>query len=288
MTAAPPPTLVDADWLAARLDDPSVVPVDATFHLPIWNRDAAAEFLDGHIPGAVFFDIDRISLADDPRPHMMPTPAGFAAAVGALGIGPDAHVVLYDSHGLMSAARGWFMFKAFGHAAVSLLDGGLPAWTAADRPMETGPSTRFATPYPVPDAPALPVVDMAEILADLPTRALQVIDARAPERYAGSVPEPREGLAAGHIPGAANVPFAALLDPQTGRLLPPEDLKEAFDRAGVDLDRPIVTSCGSGVTACVVSLALDRIGVPSRVYDGSWSEWGATPDAPVATGPDRG
>jgi thiosulfate/3-mercaptopyruvate sulfurtransferase len=282
-------TIVSTAWLADHLDDPDVRIVDASYHLPGTNRDAAAEFAEARIPGAVFFDVDDIaapeSKAPGGLPHMLPPPGLFAERMAALGIGNDSFVVCYDVHGLMSAARAWWMLRAFGHDGVAVLDGGLPAWKAEGRPLESGVPTpsgpaRF-TPHP---RPAL-VRSKAEVLAG---RVGTVIDARARERFEGTAPEPRPGLRGGHIPGALNLPFGELLDPATKTLLPPEDIAARFAAAGLPESGPVTASCGSGITACVLALGLHRIGrEDAAVYDGSWSEWGMPGDTPVETGPAR-
>ncbi|WP_225773390.1 3-mercaptopyruvate sulfurtransferase [Inquilinus sp. Marseille-Q2685] len=281
-------TIVSTAWLADHLDDPDVRVVDATYHLPGTNRDAAAEFAEAHIPGAVFFDVDDIaapeSKAPGGLPHMLPPPKLFAERMAALGIGNDSFVVCYDVHGLMSAARAWWMLRAFGHDGVAVLDGGLPAWKAEGRPLESGISTpapaRF-TPHP---RPAL-VRSKAEILAG---RVGAVVDARASERFEGTAPEPRPGLRGGHIPGALNLPFGELLDPASKTLLPPEEIAARFAAAGLPESGPVTASCGSGITACVLALGLHRIGrEDAAVYDGSWAEWGMPGDTPVETGPAR-
>ena len=281
-------TIVSTAWLADHLDDPDVRIVDATYHLPGTNRDAAAEFTQAHIPGAVFFDVDDIaapeSKAPGGLPHMLPPPELFAERMAALGIGNDSFVVCYDVHGLMSAARAWWMLRAFGHDGVAVLDGGLPAWKAEGRPLESGAPTpvpaRF-TPHP---RPAL-VRSKAEVLAG---RVGTVIDARARERFEGTAPEPRPGLRGGHIPGALNLPFGELLDPATRTLLPPETIAARFAAAGLPESGPVTASCGSGITACVLALGLHRIGrEDAAVYDGSWAEWGMPGETPVETGPAR-
>ncbi len=276
--------LVSTDWLADRIGEPGVVVVDATYHLPTAKRDPRAEFAQAHIPGAAFFDIDGISDPASSLPHMLPAPADFARAMAALGIGDDSMVVAYDSYGLMSAARAWWMLRTFGHEAVAVLDGGLPKWQREGRPLESGePGPRAATFTPR-FRPEL-VRSKQQVLANLASRAEQVLDARAAGRFTGVEPEPRAGLRGGHIPGSRNLPFTQLLDPETKTVLPAEALRARFAAAGIDPARPVVTSCGSGVTACVLALGLARIGAPdAAVYDGSWSEWGQG-DAPIESGP---
>jgi thiosulfate/3-mercaptopyruvate sulfurtransferase len=281
--------LVSAQWLAAHAGDPALRVVDATWFMPAAGRDARAEFTTARIPGAVFFDIDDIAAPDSgPLPHMVPEPARFAAKMGELGIGNDCVVVAYDAHGLMTAARAWWLLRLFGHDAVAVLDGGLPKWRTEGRPLESGPAT------PVPPAVFTPAFRPEllrrtdDIRANLATGAEQVVDARPAGRFEGTAPEPRPGLRGGHIPGSLNLPFADLLDPADKIVLPPAALGERTAAAGIDLSRPVVASCGSGVTACVLALGLFRLGVTgAAVYDGSWTEWGLNTDLPAETGPAR-
>jgi len=283
--------VVSTAWLAERLSDPSVRILDASMHLAIAGtpkRDAKAEFVEAHIPGAVFFDIDAVADRSSALPHMLPSPDAFSAAVGALGIGSADTVVVYDSLGLYSAARVWWTFRVFGHGQVFVLDGGLPAWRAEGRPVETGPApTPEPRPFRAAYDPSL-VRDLNDVRANIDVGAEQLLDARSAGRFAGTAPEPRPGLRGGHVPGSLNLPFTDIVGPD-GRLLPASMLADRFRSAGVDLDRPVVTTCGSGVTASVLALGLFRLGradVP--VYDGSWSEWGGRDDVPVATGPAMG
>jgi len=281
-------TIVSTSWLAEHLDDPDVRIVDATYHLPGTNRDAATEFAAAHIPGAVLFDVDDIaapeSKAPGGLPHMLPPPELFGERMAALGIGNDSFVVCYDVHGLMSAARAWWMLRAFGHDGVAVLDGGLPAWKAEGRPLESGVPAPASARFTAHVRPAL-LRRKAEVLAG---RVGTVIDARARERFEGTAPEPRPGLRGGHIPGALNLPFGELLDPATKRLLPPEQIAARFAAAGLPESGPVTASCGSGITACVLALGLHRIGrEDAAVYDGSWAEWGMPGDTPVETGPAR-
>ncbi|WP_395673279.1 3-mercaptopyruvate sulfurtransferase [Inquilinus sp.] len=279
-------TIVSTAWLAHHLGDPDVRIVDATYHLPGTNRDAAAEFAAAHIPGAVFFDVDDIaapeSKAPGGLPHMLPPPGLFAERMAALGIGNDSFVVCYDVHGLMSAARAWWMLRTFGHDGVAVLDGGLPAWKAEGRPLENGAPAPAPARFTAHFRPAL-VRSKAEVLAGT---VGTVIDARARERFEGTAPEPRPGLRGGHIPGALNLPFGEMLDPATKTLLPPEQIAARFAAAGLPQSGPVTASCGSGITACVLALGLHRIGrEDAAVYDGSWAEWGMPGDTPVETGP---
>jgi len=279
------PPLVGTDWLADNLGRDDVVIVDATYHLPTARRDARAEYEAAHIPGARFFDIDAIADQASPLPHMLPSPEQFARAAEAMGIGDGDHVVAYDTYGLMSAARAWWMLRVFGHDRVSVLDGGLPKWQREGRPVTATipgpPRARRFTPRFRPEL----VRTKEQLLSNLTSRAEQVVDARAPGRFHGTQPEPRPGLRAGHIPGSLNLPYTNLIDPEKLTVLPPERLREAFAASGVDPDRPVVASCGSGVTACVLALGLHVIGARSiAVYDGSWSEWGLPGDTPVETG----
>jgi thiosulfate/3-mercaptopyruvate sulfurtransferase len=272
--------LVSTEWLAAHLGAPDVRVVDGTWHLPQAKRDARAEFLAAHIPGAVFFDIDGVADLATSLPHMLPTPGQFAAAVGALGIGSGDRVVVYDVRGVVSAARVWWTFRAFGHEAVTVLDGGLRRWKAEGRPVESGAATPAPRAFSASLRPEL-VRDLAAMRANVASRATQVVDARSPGRFAGTEPEPRAGLRGGHIPGSLNLPYETLYR-SDGRLKEPDELRVAMQSAGVDLVRPIVTSCGSGVTAAVLALALHRCGRPDvAIYDGSWSEWGSLPDTPI-------
>ena len=285
MPYAHPEALVGTEWLAAHLDDPHVRVVDSSFKLPGITPTAREDYDRGHIPGTVFFDIDDIAEPGTSLPHMIPSPELFARKMERLGIGDDDRVIVYDSAGLSSAGRAWWMLRLFGHRNVALLDGGLPQWKAAGRPLEpavpTPPLRRFTARFD----PAL-VRDKQALLGNLATRREQVVDARAAGRFAGIAEETRPGLRRGHIPGSRNLPYDRVTDPQTHRLRDAEALSELFRDASVALDRPIVTSCGSGVTACALAFALHLIGHPgAAVYDGSWSEWGLPGDTPVETGP---
>ncbi|WP_454715996.1 3-mercaptopyruvate sulfurtransferase [Caulobacter segnis] len=276
--------LVSTAWLAEHLDAPDVRVVDASWHMPAAQRDPGAEFLKVHIPGAVFFDIDDISDETSDLPHMIPTAAKFASRVKNLGLGDGSRIVVYDSIGILPAARAWWHFRAMGHEDVVVLDGGLPKWIAEGRPVEDGPASpqeRHFTPRYQADI----YRSVEQMRGIVETGKEQIIDARAAGRFEGKDPEPRAGLRGGHMPGARNIPLSALLGPDA-TMLPVDQLKTVFEKAGVDIDKPIVSTCGSGITASVVALALARLGKPrSAVYDGSWTEWGGLADVPVVTGP---
>jgi thiosulfate/3-mercaptopyruvate sulfurtransferase len=275
-------SLVTTDWLAKHLTDPDVRVVDGTWHMPQAGRDARAEFEAAHIPGAVFFDIDAIADRTTTLPHMLPSAEAFGAAVGALGIGNGQRVVVYDVRGVVSAARVWWTFRAFGHDAVAVLDGGLRTWRAEGRPVQSGSAAPAHRAFTARLRPEL-VRDVEAMRANVVSRAAQVLDARSAGRFAGTEPEPRAGLRGGHIPGSLNLPYETLYRAD-GTLKAPDELRGAITAAGVDLGRPVVTSCGSGVTASVLALALYLVGRPdAAVYDGSWSEWGSRSDTPVET-----
>ncbi|WP_420469884.1 3-mercaptopyruvate sulfurtransferase [Brevundimonas sp. FT23042] len=272
--------LISAPDLADRLGQPDLRIVDASWHLD--GRDARADFAGGHIPGAMFLDLDAVSDGDSPLPHTLPTPAAFAASAGVLGLSDRDRIVVYDTAGLFSAARVWWMLKIMGARDVRVLDGGLPAWTALDLPLETGVPDRppFGLFSPRFDSEA--VVGLEAVRGALDA-GQQVIDARGAARFRGEAAEPRPGVRPGHMPGATNLPYAALLEPD-GRLKRDGALEAAFTEAGIDLDRPVITTCGSGVTAAILTLGLHELGRPSRLYDGSWAEWGSRSDTAVVAG----
>jgi thiosulfate/3-mercaptopyruvate sulfurtransferase len=277
-------SLVDTQWLAEPLGQKDLAIVDASWAFPIEKRDLDAEFAARHIPGAVRFDIDAISDRSSDLPHMLPSPEHFAAAVGALGIGDDSMIVAYDSAGLMSAARVWWSFRVFGLDRVAVLDGGLPKWIAEGRPLASGtaaPSPRRFTPRFRPEL----VRDRHDILANIASPAEQLVDARSAGRFAGTEPEPRAGLRGGHVPGSFSLPFTDLLDPESKLVRPPEAIAARFRAAGIDLEQPLVASCGSGITACVLALGAYLAGRRDMaVYDGSWTEWAQRLELPVESG----
>jgi thiosulfate/3-mercaptopyruvate sulfurtransferase len=282
MTTTDP--LVSTEWLAEQLGKSNVKVVDASFKMPGVLPLPKDDYLARHIPGAVFFDVDAVSDHSNPLPHMFPSPVQFGRDVGALGIGNDDTVVIYDSGGWVAAPRAWWMFLSFGKD-VRILNGGLKKWVAEGRKVESGQ----VTPKPAifkASYDARRVRSMQQLVANLTSRSEQVIDARANERYQGKVAEPRPGLRAGHIPGSFSVPYNNLFNAATGEMKSLDELRAAFVGAGVKLEAPIVTSCGSGVSAAVLTLALYRLGVENpALYDGSWTEWGAADGPPIATGP---
>lgn len=276
------PFIVDADWLEKRLGTPGLTIIDASWYLPAQNRNARAEYDAAHIPGARFLDQDAVSDPESKLPHTLASPQYFAQYVGSMGVSADDTIVVYDGPGLFSAPRAWWMFRVMGVFQVYILSGGFDRWKAEGRPV-TAEQTRIAPCVFYADFDADRVVSLDEMRQIVGSRQSQIADARSPGRFAGTDPEPRPGIRSGHMPGARNVPIAALAE--NGELLPKDRLRKLIEDAGIDLSKPVVTSCGSGITAAAITLALETLGhTDNRLYDGSWTEWGGLSDTPVVTG----
>ena len=273
---------VSTQWLHERLGAPGIVVVDGSWYLPTMNRDPQAEYLAGHIPGAVRFDIDAVKDTASPLPHMLPSPEAFASAMRNLGIGDGMTIVVYDGAGLFSAPRVWWTLRTMGARDVRILEGGFPAWTAEGRPVEDGPQRPRERRHFTARLDHSAVADLAQVRRALESGSAQVVDARPADRFRGEAPEPRPGVRSGHMPGSLNLPFPEIVE--NGRLKAPDAVRAALDKAGVDPNRPVITSCGSGVSAAILALALESVGRPPKaLYDGSWAEWGSRHDVPVAT-----
>ena len=273
-------SLVSTVWLEKHLDEPDLRIVDASWFMPTSGRSGAEEFRAAHIPGAVFLDIDELSDQADPAPHMLPSARAFGAAMERLGIGRDDRIVVYDNSPIHTAARGWFMLRHFGARNIAILDGGLQKWAAEGRPTQSGEAASAAASFPA--GPQAEIVTKGQILTGVDR---PMLDARGRPRFEGNAPDPRPGVAPGHVPGAHNLPFEELYSPD-GTFKPLGELYQAFEATGIDPNKPFVASCGSGVTACSLIFAAHLIGNDeARLYDGSWSEWGADPATPKALGP---
>lgn len=276
--------LTETDELARELDAPDLVIIDASWHMPSEGRNAHEEYLSEHIPGAIFFDIDEIADTKSDLPHMLPPPEKFSSRMRAMGVGDGSRIVIYDSHGLFSAARVWWTFRVMGVEDVSVLNGGLPKWKQEGKPLQSGPPRSRTARHFTARRNADLVRDASDIKRVLKSNAAEIVDARSAERFSGKMPEPRPGLRSGHIPGARNLPYGKLLNAD-GTLKAAPEIERIFAEAGVDLSKPVVASCGSGITASVLALGLAQIGHrKTAVYDGSWSEWGADQSLPIETG----
>lgn len=276
--------VVSTEWLERHLEAPDVVVLDASWHLPTARRDPKREYLEEHIPGALFFDIDEIADTGNPLPHMLPSPEKFASRMRKMGIGDGKRVVVYDSVGLFSAARVWWMFRMFGHSDVAVLDGGLKKWKEEGRPLESGPARTVQERHFTARVQSMMLADKGEVANAVASGCPQIADARSASRFTGAETEPRPGVRSGHMPGARNVHYATLLNPD-GTLKSPDAIRAAFADRGIDLAKPVITTCGSGVTAAILTLGLTLLGHNDHaLYDGSWAEWGMEGPTPVVTG----
>ncbi len=284
MSYVNPTSLVSTDWLAEHMEAPDVRIVDASWHMPFTGRNPRAEYEAEHIPGAVFFDIDDIADTDNPLPHMVPSPEKFSSRMRKLGLGDGNRIVVYDTLGLVTAARAWWLLRLFGHQDVAILDGGLPKWKAEGRAVEDAP-VKPAERHFTARINSFLLREKDQIARNIGMEREQVLDARSAGRFSGDEPEPREGLRGGHIPGSLNLPYTDLLNSDDKTFRGADELKATFDRAGLDFKKPVITSCGSGVTACVLAFGLHLLGHHRvAVYDGSWTEWALDEEQPVDTG----